>query len=230
MIENEKSEETLITEELAALDKESVEANASEQEVELTPEQIRIAELEAANKALLDSLKNTRAKKAIDSIESPTMDDKVEEPAKSDIDEIDRRITERFKKEEAEVKKKNKVQAFELFWGKFKEFHPENDITGVRHQNLLSALSRINMSTSSSVEDFYKDIVDAAKLSGLVKEQPRQGTSILNKEASTASVSSTPKSTTPNPLSAAQEKIRLERGWTVEQFLERKAKHPSILP
>ncbi len=229
MLINEGSEETLNTEGQAEPDNNSADLQSTIPPTTVDDKDKKIAELEAANNALLDSLKNSRAKKAAEVLDSTL----VEQPAKSDdskVDDVDKKIAEYFKKEEATQKAKNKETAIKVFWNKFKEFNPENDITGVRNQSLLNALSRINMSNSSTVEEFYSDIVDAAKLRGLIKDEVKQGTSLLNKEASTTSVPSSQKSSVVNPLNSEQEKIRLERGWTVEQYLEKKSRHPKILP
>lgn len=233
MIKNDKSEETLNTEEPVVLDNNSTEVEPAAAAAEATEDdKAKIARLEAAVNALTDSIQNLRAKKAMEALEgegqSPdlTPDNK----PKSEVDDVDKKIQEYFKRERESAKRVNKETALKNFFEKNKEFHPENDITGIRYQSLIKSLSRINMSSSNSVEDFYKDIEDAARLSGLIKENPKQDAPIINKEASMSDTATPPKSTVVIKLTPAQEKIRQESGWTVEKFVKLKTKYPHMFP
>ncbi|RLF89002.1 hypothetical protein DRN43_04665 [Thermococci archaeon] len=146
-------------------------------------------------------------------------------------DEITKKVYSVIQKEREKEIKENRVKALRIFWKKHPEFNPENDITGLRMQTLNQSLSRLNTSNSRTVEEILADYEDALKISPFAQTSASsQPVSITGREATTSSLPAKPKTAEGTRLTPEQEKLRKEKGWSVEKYLEMKAKYPKIIP
>ena len=142
----------------------------------------------------------------------------------SDVEKAVRQVLEKNRKGEAE---RNRIDALNRFWISHKEFHPDNDITGLKNEALMASLKRLNTTGNYSTEAILKDFEDAHRL--MSNNQSTQAKSDLNKIASTTSTPGSPTTTEGSKLSPEQEKLRKEKGWTEEKYLKMKAKYPQVI-
>jgi len=155
----------------------------------------------------------------------------VKEPAKEEEDPEKKEdaasiVNSILNKKEKETKDKNRISALKKFWTENPEFNPANDVSGVRMGLVNSAMERLNTSKSVSVEEILEDYSDSLKLIRDSKDKRTRDilldTSIGGKTKSEVKVEDT-------RLTPEQEKLRLEKGWTVERYLEMKAKYPRVV-
>ena len=166
---------------------------------------------------VIDLRKKLQEEKALKAIAPP-------EPTGDDLESKVKSILFLERKTEQEISKK---KALREFWGKHPEFNPENDITGVRGEQLMEQFKRLNTSNSSA-EDTTKDLEDALYL---MRGETQTKVTDTNRFASTSTsgANSTPRETASNKLTAEQEALRKEKGWTVEKYLAMKAKYPAVV-
>lgn len=123
----------------------------------------------------------------------------------------------------------NRKNALERFMRSRTELNPANDTGGVKKAAFERALARINHDGSMSEDDFMNDFKDALLLSGIPLPTPDPGNP-LDEHAATSLNGRAPAPSGDARLNADQERIRVARGWTVEKYLEQKARHPAIIP
>lgn len=150
---------------------------------------------------------------------------KTEEPPKGD--DLESKVMSVLfaeKKKEAET---NRKKALSSFWEKHPEFNPANDSTGLRGEALMRSLSRLNTANSFTVEDATQDLEDALRL---LKREENKSTDVDTASfASSPNASGSPKSSKSAKLTPEQEKLRKEKGWTEEKYLQMKAKYPNVI-
>jgi len=143
-------------------------------------------------------------------------------------DEIEDKVRAVFSKDKEEKKSENKIAALREFYQKHSEFNPDNDIAGLRNEVLMSSYKKLNIQNSISKEEILDDLESALVLmnKSLSKEE---GKSELNQYASTPTFGGKPKAGEEQRLTPEQEKLRKEKGWTVEKYLKMKARYPKIV-
>lgn len=121
-----------------------------------------------------------------------------------------------------------KDKTFERFITENKEFHPENDKTGLKREALKNKLSRFNTDNISDPDEFYAVIKEAQLL--LVGNDIQVNTSKVNNPySSTPQTRITPGYVTEDKLSPKERKL-VERGAATEEaILKLKEKNPSYL-
>lgn len=134
-------------------------------------------------------------------------------------------LNEQFEKE----RKVNRSEALRLFQESHPEYHPENDLSGVRMDSLLETLSRLNISESRNVNSILRDFEDSHYLMNKGKEKPNNNNVDSGGDASTSSVSGRPRVVSTNQLSDEENALREGKGWSIEKFIQMKAKYPDIL-
>lgn len=141
-----------------------------------------------------------------------------------DVEEKVRNILAEEKKAQAKL---NRERAWSRFLEKNKEFNPENDTSGLRKNAIENSLSRLNVSSSYSEEDFLRNLEDAKKLAFGEKSRPQEDFS--SSDSSQPPVGSGPESRSQAKLTPEQEELRKQKGWTPEKYLEMKAKYPRTI-
>lgn len=152
------------------------------------------------------------------------------QPQETDVQKAVQQVLQQERSKEAE---RNRALAFEKFLSQHKEFHPENDGTGMKQDALRKAFSRLNVSTAVSIEEFTSYLSDAARLSGIDLEKSKNQESVLHQFATMPLDGGGAGKKEPDKdkkLTPEQEKIRKERGWSIEKYIETKSKHPTIVP
>ena len=210
-----------------------VEAQTTETEPvqEETPKvedlQAKIVQLETDKEGMADQLKEQRRKKQ--EAEALLVEPKKVEKVIEGEDETDKKIRLVLAKERDIEVKDNRIKALHKFWEGNPEFNPENDTAGIRMEKVNQVLkSRFNISKSRSVSQLLADYQDAVDYMNKGKEENQTDTSDAA-DASSPTVASTPKVTEGGKLTSEQEKLRKEKGWTVEKYLKLKEKHPDIV-
>lgn len=153
------------------------------------------------------------------------------EPKKVENGDVEGTVQRLLQQERQKDAETNKGKAFSKFLQEHKEFDPGNDDTGMKRDALEKAFSRLNTVGAYSVDDFIAHLTDAAKISGISLSEKKEGGSVLHKFASmdTEGASAGKQKGTTNKLNAEQEKLRSEKGWTVEKYLQMKEKYPTII-
>ncbi len=196
---------------------------------EKTEDQIRIEELEVDKEGLIDQVKDQREKRQdaevkLEEALKPKPGEGGEAP--SDAETVVRKVLSEERQRESKL---NREAALEKFLEKNKFYHKDNDPTGLRREKLESTLKRLNVSDSHSVANHIRDLEDAAKLISV----ETGGTPPVDlggaASESKASAGGQPKSEDEQKLTATQEALRKEKGWTVEYYLEMKEKYPSVV-
>jgi len=193
--------------------------------IESTPEELKaqIAELEKSRSD--DSLlykKNEEGLVAqIKELRAKVREEKPDDPVTATVKKL-------FFEERQKEIAVNREVALNEFWSRHKEFHPDNDPTGLKRVALESALKRLNTSESFAKEQILSDFEDALKL--MNRETDRGIKVDMSGAASSSNIGGEPKISSDNRLNVAQEKLRQERGWTVEKYLEMHSKYPKIIP
>lgn len=142
---------------------------------------------------------------------------------------VEQAIEKKLVERDASVAKSNRVAAIDRFVNNNKAFHPDNDTTGARREALENKLRMFNTDGLKSVDEFYKVVVDAAKLLGTdtvptnheyVEEVP--GTS-------TAPAHHAPRVARDGEVSVEEKKLYESNGWTKEKYLALKANNPEFI-
>lgn len=149
------------------------------------------------------------------------------------IDDESTKIVEVVKKVLKEEKmssvKTDKQVALEKFIAEHKEFHPDNDASGLKREALEKKLNRFNTDDIIDVNEYYEVIEEAYTLLG--KNDNNQNTSkeIKNPYSSTVISRMTPKKTEVNELTPKEQKL-VDRGATTKEYiLKLREKNPSYL-
>ncbi len=150
------------------------------------------------------------------------------EPNKPVGDEIEDRIRAVLSKDKEEKITGNRISALRKFYSKHPEFNPENDIAGLRGEALMSTHKRLNTQNSVSEEEILDDLESAYILMNKSLSK-KDGESIINQFASNSVFGGKPKVGEEQKLTMEQEKLRKDKGWTVEKYLKMKSKYPKII-
>ena len=228
MADKPKKGETQETSETPEVETQTTETELVQEETPKVEDlQAKIVQLETDKEGMADQLKEQRRKKQ--EAEALLVEPKKVEKVIEGEDETDKKVRLALAKERETEVKDNRIKALHKFWEGNPEFNPENDIAGVRMDQLNQVLkSRFNVSKSRSVGQLLGDYQDAVDYMNKGKEKTQTDTS-NPADASSPAVSTTPKVIEGGKLTSEQEKLRKEKGWSVEKYLKLKEKHPDIV-
>lgn len=229
MTEEVKKEEQELEENPEAPEEGENPEEGEEEEVEKTSEQLKTEniQLEKDKKGLTEQLIVERKKKqeALALARGNKPDDpeeeEEEEKDKKDPEKIVRKVLDENR---AKRQKANKLKALHKFWEKNPQFDPENDISGLKMDIVNEALERFNTINSVEVDDILIDYADALKL--IKKDEDVEEDVQLDTSPGgiTKSIKGKKYSLTPE-----QDKLRKEKGWTVDKYVEMKFKYPRVI-
>lgn len=132
-----------------------------------------------------------------------------------------------LQQKEQERAKQNRRKAFEKFVIDHKEYHPENDSTGLKRERLENEFSKFNLNGVTETEDFYDFI--------------KKANTLINPSGSTERKTVNPYPTDPSSTSADQDvrdpyaltkeekNLAQKTGWTEEKLKDLKKKDPEYL-
>lgn len=196
------------------------EENTNEETI--TPEEAKLLKESLAN--TVDELKELRKKnkelseKKESKIETPIIEDEATKLAKA--------VKAVLNSEKMENAKTEKVKAFERFITENKEFHPDNDPTGLKRQALEEKLKDYNTEVMS-VEKYY-DVIGEAQL--LLTGDNKSNTNRVNNPFSSSIQSRmTPKPVVVDKLTSKERKLVENGSATEEYILKLKEKRPAYL-
>ena len=191
----------------------------------ITPE--KYAKLEESLNNVVDELKELR-KKNKELADAAAPQKPIEEPKetiKDTIVSVFKEIREKEKESEAE---KNKELAFEKFITENKDFHPDNDTTGLKRKALQEKLSRFNTSGITSLGDFYSVIGEASILLQGNDTHANTSKEINNPYTSTGFPKVAPSGLKVSSLTPKEQKL-VDQGFTTEEKLKKlKVSQPSF--
>lgn len=183
-------------------------------------------------KGLVDELKDLRLQNGIikDLLEKknevPPIEPKTPVTEEEKLEALlDKKLLER----EASNAQANKTTAFEKFVTDNKEFHPENDTTGLKRDALKKKFAQFSTDGLKTIDEFYSVIGDAKILlmGNDSKSETSMGTKIPNSHVPT------PRNGTPpakdDELTPKELKLAETTGRTKEQILKLKLKHPDLI-
>lgn len=200
-----------------------------------------LAQKNQAVSNLTSEVKELREKKQLTEVDKALLEKKIQDlnnlkelkpedltPEKIDSI-INQRLNESLSKKEQEERVKNQKTALSRFKDANKEFSESNDPGGLKFAALEKKLSRFNLSSQSSVEDFYSVYSDALSL---VKKEVAKPDTVPNPYATTPSNES-PAIKTDNlddSISPSEKKI-VDRsfGGDTKRYLEQKKKRPDYV-
>lgn len=166
-------------------------------------------------KELLDKAKETP--------ESPKTPD-------AEVDKIVNVVKEVLNQEKASKAKTNKQVAFERFITENKEFHPENDITGLKRKALEDKIARrFNTDGLSEVEDFEQVIREAHILLKNNDSSFEVSKEVKNPYSTTPVSKTTPTVKDDKNLSVKEKKLIEQGSITLEKLLKLKETRPEFL-
>ena len=196
---------------------------------EITPDERKAWEEE--KKGMVEQIVALRAQKNELLIAGGKKEEKDAEPQPQKSNEVEETVHSILAKNKEEQILRNRKIALGKFYVAHKEFAPENDVNGVRMDAFNAALSRINSSDSFEVDEILKDFEDALVFIPGYKSQDEKGVrSVLSDHASMPNEGNAPVKRVESKLSAEQEAIRLQKGWTVDKYLQMKEKYPKLVP
>lgn len=216
MEEKEKHElETQETEGLDSKTKIEVEESAEELKAKLTN--------------VVEELQKERQQKGVYKELYEKVTTKQEEKTPIDEDEITKKVKEVLGQFKASEAQDNKKSAFEKFITEHKEFHPGNDITGMKRMALEQKVNAFNTSGLTKYDEFYSVIRDAYKLLGGSDTTPEPSKEVKNPYSDTPIVEVTPKESDTTGITQAEKALYERNGWTKEKFLSIRAKNPDLI-
>lgn len=211
--------------EVAPVEGEQTEVKTEELEKE-------IAALKVTNSGLVEEIKTDRTKRQdlVEEIKGLKEEPKtpvVETPETDVATQVNKVLAER----DASRAKANKKAALEEFVAGNKEFHPENDPTGLKREALEKELGGFNLDGVVEVKDFVSVIGKAkALLSGIdTAAQTPPEKEIKNPYSSTPQTPITPEPVEDKNISPTEKKVMEQAGMTSEKFLELKEKMPAYI-
>lgn len=146
----------------------------------------------------------------------------------SEDEKISKAVENALKAKEALNAKANKKAAFEKFVTENKEFHPENDPTGLKKDALEKKLNQFNTDGLTTIEEFTSVIRDAKTL--------LLGTTTIDTSKENNNPYSEPKIPPKIPdgknntdLTPKELKLAQQTGKTKEQILHLREKYPDFL-
>lgn len=168
--------------------------------------------------------KENRELKDLINLKETVEDNKVTEV--DEVDEVDKKIQDALNKERSKEAEQNKKIAFEQFYGQNKEFHPDNDSSGLKKAYLEKELKNFNLSNSQSVEDFVSVLNKAKRLIS----ESKDNSTVIKPDAITEIGGSTGSQEGNLPELTAREKQAIEQAeWTKEKYFKMKEKYPEII-
>ena len=190
----------------------------------ITPE-----EAAKLKKALNDTVEELKTKRK----EAADLKVKFEEATKDLIipDETTK-VAEIVKKVLSEEKMSNAVsgkkEAFEKFINDHKEFHPDNDPTGLKREALETKLKRFNTESITDMAEYY-DLIGEAQLLLTGNDDQANTSRVNNPYSSTPQNRMVPQKIVNDKLNSKERKL-VERGSaTEEQILKMREKRPAYL-
>ena len=183
----------------------------------------REIELESTVANLVEEMKELRKKKEL---EVPT---KIETPKEDDeVTKIANVVEQVLNRKNESVAKTNKQVAMESFISANKEFHPENDPTGLKRQALEEKINRFNTSGLFEAKDFYAVIEEASILLGKNDKSQKTFKEEQNPYSSQSFATTQPKSIPSNELTQKEQRLVDLGKTTKEKLLKIKASQPGF--
>lgn len=179
---------------------------------------------------LVEELKESRLKLATaENLLKANAEKKPEGETKplTDDEKLDLAITKKLAEKSASDAQANKKAAFEKFVTENKEFHPDNDPTGLRRDALQKKVNQFNTEGLQTVEQFLSVIGDAKKL--LLGSDTEVYTSTRKNLDSFPTPKPDPAGRQPEVLNPKELKLAAMPGNTKEKILKLKAKNPDYL-
>lgn len=195
----------------------------------------KIEELEKINSGLVEEIKGDRKKRQGLEEDIETLKTTVTQSVKAatsnpEESKIQSVVEEVLKTNDASRAKQNKTVAFGKFIADNKEFHPDNDPTGIKKEALERKLKSFNTEGITEVEDFVKVIGDAKTLLGQdTGSKTTSDEEVKNPYSSTSKSTPSPTEAQDKDLSPKEQKLIKQAGFTKEAYLALKAKQPSFI-
>lgn len=197
-----------------------------------TPEVLKakIAKLEADNASMTGELTGNRPKlreadEKIVLLQEQLKAASEKNNSNPEEDKIREAVAKVLSEKEVIKSKDNKKAAFDKFVSANKDYHPENDPTGLKRAALEKEYDTFNSSGVTETEDFMT-LIEKANTYLRGTDTARQNN---NQYSSTPSSATPPKETLSSKLSEPEAKLIQRNGWTEEKFLGLKAKMPAFI-
>lgn len=194
--------------------------------VEITDEKEKEAAKVIGN--LVEELKESRLKLAIT---QSLLDEKNKPPVEAkpltDEEKLELAIAKKLAERDASNAQVNKKTAFEKFITEHKEFHPDNDPTGLKRAALQNKFNRFNTDGLTTIDEFTTVIGDAKKL--LLGNDIPIDTSKGTNLNSFPTPKSDPSGKQNEELSPKELKLSQMPGSTKEKIIKLKLKNPEYL-
>lgn len=142
-------------------------------------------------------------------------------------EKIEKIVEETLSKKLAADAQENKKLAFEKYITEHKEFHPDNDPTGLKRKALQDKFDRFNTEGLKTVEEFLTVIGEAKTL--LLGNDTEVDTTTRKNLDSFPTPKGDPAGRQPEVLSPKELKLAQMPGNTKEKILKLKAKNPDYL-
>ena len=189
----------------------------------ITPEEAKLLKESLGN--TVEELKVLRKKNSDLAEELKKKSETVVPTEETKVAEIVKKVLTEEKMSSAQSAKK---QAFEKFITEHKEFHPDNDPTGLKRQALETKLSRFNTESITDLAEYY-EVIEEAQLLLTGNDNQSNTSRVNNPYSSTTQNRMTPKPIVTDKLSPKERKL-VERGSaTEEQILKMRVNKPSYL-
>lgn len=195
----------------------------------------KIADLEKVNNGLVEEIKGDRKKRQGLEEDIVTLQTTIKKSVKAatsnpEDERIQSVVAEVLKTNDASKAKQNKTIAFEKFVTENKEFHPDNDPTGLKREALERKLKTFNTDGLTEIEDFTKVIGDAKTLLGQdTSSQTPTDEEVKNPYSSTSKNTSSPTEALDKDLDPKEQKLIKQAGFTKESYLALKVKQPAFI-
>lgn len=147
---------------------------------------------------------------------------KIDNSGGNDVENTVKSLLEKERKSEIEA---NKEKARQIFFDKNKEFHPDNDAAGLKFSKVQKELSELREDGKVSVDDFLLLLSKAKKLATDKEITPDR----VPVDASTPISNSSPESNSGSKLTAKEQELIKQVGWTEERYITLKAKQPDYV-
>lgn len=195
----------------------------------------KITKLEESNANLVDEIKNDRIKRQekdeeIELLKTTIKQSVVSANADPEESKIQNVVNQVLEANNVSRAKQNKTVALEKFVTDNKDFHPDNDPTGLKRAALEKKLKSFNTDGITEIEDFVKVIGDAKTLLGQdTSLQSSTEQEIKNPYSSTSKGASSPKEALDKDLDPREQKLIKQSGYTKEAYLALKVKMPAFV-
>lgn len=204
-----------------------LDENGNKVPIEITDDKKESAKVIAD---LVEELKVTRLKASTaEALLAANAEKKPEGEPKplTDEEKLDLAIAKKLAQKEAENAQENKKLAFEKFITEHKEFHPDNDPTGLKRKALQDKVNRFNTEGFTRVEEFLTVIGEAKTL--LLGNDTEVDISTRKNLDSFPTPKPDPAGRQPEVLNPKELKLAAMPGNTKEKILKLKAKNPDYL-